>query len=154
MTSFQAPLKIYGACALVYILNFTIFISGETSWISHRRYIYCLTACFLYKATPSGSGQGLSQVDRWEGGFTHYVIIPLNEHVHKSSCCNRVLFCLFVCLSISSMEKPMETLFKDVAIQSGILVASMPGHFRLKIFTDGSMELEIEAFINCGSKTV
>jgi len=52
------------------------------------------------------------------------------------------------------MEKPMETLLEDVAIQSGIHTASMPGHSHLKFFTDGSMELEIEAFINCDSNTV
>lgn len=30
--------------------------------------------------------QGLSQVKRRAGVFTQYVIIPLGEHEHKSSC--------------------------------------------------------------------
>ena len=36
----------------------------------------------IHKATPSGntvSGQGLSQVKRRAGGFSHYVIILLSE---------------------------------------------------------------------------
>ena len=47
------------------------------------------------KATPSGntvSGQGLSQVKRRAGGFSHYVIIPLSEHDHKNSCCRTVIY--------------------------------------------------------------
>ena len=49
----------------------------------------------LCKATPSGnmvSGQGLSQVKRRVGRFSHYVIIPLGEHDHKNSCCRTVLY--------------------------------------------------------------
>ena len=45
------------------------------------------------KATPSGntvSGQGLSQVKRRAGGFSHYVIIPL-----------------FVCFNIKTAHRPV-----------------------------------------------
>ena len=47
------------------------------------------------KATPSGntvSGQGLSQVKRRVGGFSHHVIILLSEHDHKNSCCRTVRY--------------------------------------------------------------
>ena len=47
------------------------------------------------KATPSGntvSDQGLSQVKRRAGGFSHYVIIVLSEHDHKNICCRTVIY--------------------------------------------------------------
>ena len=56
---------------------------------------YCCSSTTAGKATPSGdpvSGQGLSQVKRWAGGFSHYVIIPLSEHDHKDSCCRTVIY--------------------------------------------------------------
>ena len=46
-----------------------------------------------FKATPYGntvSGQGLSQVKRRAGGFSHYVIIPL-----------------FVCFNIKTAHRPV-----------------------------------------------
>ena len=46
----------------------------------------------LGNATPSCSpvlGQGLSQVKRWAGGFTLYIIISLSELDHNNSCCKK-----------------------------------------------------------------